>query len=125
MAAVSKANSHCHGPDIQVFHPDHPDCFQDFIRIYKHESPPDLPSQILCMKRKASSCCTLTSTPKLFPSVSMDFWKAARSKFSCGASASMIMVKMPCIIAVSYTHLRAHETDSYLVCRLLLEKKKK
>src|SRR5664279_4376423 len=24
-------------------------------------------------------------------------------------------------IAVSYTHLRAHETDSYLVCRLLLE----
>ena len=29
------------------------------------------------------------------------------------------------VIAVSYTHLRAHETDSYLVCRLLLEKKKK
>src|SRR5665647_3656630 len=28
-------------------------------------------------------------------------------------------------VAVSYTHLRAHETDSYLVCRLLLEKKKK
>src|SRR5665647_3264661 len=28
------------------------------------------------------------------------------------------------IIPVSYTHLRAHETDSYLVCRLLLEKKK-
>ena len=26
-------------------------------------------------------------------------------------------------MAVSYTHLRAHETDSYLVCRLLLEKK--
>src|SRR5680860_1700193 len=24
-------------------------------------------------------------------------------------------------VAVSYTHLRAHETDSYLVCRLLLE----
>src|SRR5680860_1502894 len=29
------------------------------------------------------------------------------------------------INTVSYTHLRAHETDSYLVCRLLLEKKKK
>ena len=26
---------------------------------------------------------------------------------------------------VSYTHLRAHETGAYLVCRLLLEKKKK
>src|SRR5680860_399951 len=24
------------------------------------------------------------------------------------------------LMAVSYTHLRAHETDSYLVCRLLL-----
>ena len=34
-------------------------------------------------------------------------------------------ITMPEIIdAVSYTHLRAHETDSYLVCRLLLEKKK-
>src|SRR5664279_934868 len=27
----------------------------------------------------------------------------------------------PMIRPVSYTHLRAHETDSYLVCRLLLE----
>src|SRR5680860_1404491 len=25
-----------------------------------------------------------------------------------------------CVESVSYTHLRAHETDSYLVCRLLL-----
>src|SRR5450756_2922791 len=29
------------------------------------------------------------------------------------------------IIPVSYTHLRAHETRHDLVCRLLLEKKKK
>eukprot|EP00831_Metopus_contortus_P017033 TRINITY_DN17171_c0_g1_i6.p2 TRINITY_DN17171_c0_g1~~TRINITY_DN17171_c0_g1_i6.p2 ORF type:complete len:131 (+),score=32.77 TRINITY_DN17171_c0_g1_i6:66-458(+) len=29
------------------------------------------------------------------------------------------------IEAVSYTHLRAHETSLHLVCRLLLEKKKK
>src|SRR5664279_6099395 len=32
------------------------------------------------------------------------------------------VTKRPCT-PVSYTHLRAHETDSYLVCRLLLEKK--
>src|SRR5665647_860578 len=32
--------------------------------------------------------------------------------------------RKPRVDAVSYTHLRAHETDSYLVCRLLLEKKK-
>ena len=30
-----------------------------------------------------------------------------------------------CIFPVSYTHLRAHETVLDLVCRLLLEKKKK
>ena len=30
-----------------------------------------------------------------------------------------------CACAVSYTHLRAHETGRNLVCRLLLEKKKK
>src|SRR5680860_1100254 len=30
-----------------------------------------------------------------------------------------IIVELPGITAVSYTHLRAHETDSYLVCRLL------
>ena len=29
-----------------------------------------------------------------------------------------------CVLPVSYTHLRAHETLRYLVCRLLLEKKK-
>src|SRR5674536_373595 len=28
------------------------------------------------------------------------------------------------VSAVSYTHLRAHETPEHLVCRLLLEKKK-
>ena len=28
-------------------------------------------------------------------------------------------------MAVSYTHLRAHETKANLVCRLLLEKKKR
>eukprot|EP00658_Telonema_sp_P-2_P069510 TRINITY_DN58801_c0_g1_i1.p1 TRINITY_DN58801_c0_g1~~TRINITY_DN58801_c0_g1_i1.p1 ORF type:complete len:140 (-),score=29.09 TRINITY_DN58801_c0_g1_i1:38-457(-) len=31
----------------------------------------------------------------------------------------------PLVYAVSYTHLRAHETPEHLVCRLLLEKKKK
>src|SRR5664279_586079 len=34
-----------------------------------------------------------------------------------------ILVETVGVGPVSYTHLRAHETDSYLVCRLLLEKK--
>ena len=33
--------------------------------------------------------------------------------------------KIHTFTAVSYTHLRAHETKANLVCRLLLEKKKK
>ena len=35
------------------------------------------------------------------------------------------MLRAKPIVAVSYTHLRAHETVLDLVCRLLLEKKKK
>ena len=35
------------------------------------------------------------------------------------------MVMLARAMAVSYTHLRAHETGRNLVCRLLLEKKKK
>ena len=42
--------------------------------------------------------------------------------FVIAAAAAVDVV--PVRIPVSYTHLRAHETDSYLVCRLLLEKKK-
>eukprot|EP00658_Telonema_sp_P-2_P058676 TRINITY_DN4719_c0_g2_i14.p1 TRINITY_DN4719_c0_g2~~TRINITY_DN4719_c0_g2_i14.p1 ORF type:complete len:434 (-),score=60.00 TRINITY_DN4719_c0_g2_i14:111-1412(-) len=34
-------------------------------------------------------------------------------------------LKQPNLATVSYTHLRAHETPEHLVCRLLLEKKKK
>src|SRR5665647_3852863 len=50
---------------------------------------------------------------------------------SCSTSDSVIAqpyrseTVIPTQLPVSYTHLRAHETDSYLVCRLLLEKKKK
>ena len=37
----------------------------------------------------------------------------------------LIVILILRIIPVSYTHLRAHETPEHLVCRLLLEKKKK
>src|SRR5680860_533072 len=40
-------------------------------------------------------------------------------------TAMLVTLGENSIRTVSYTHLRAHETDSYLVCRLLLEKKKK
>src|SRR5450756_2677509 len=42
------------------------------------------------------------------------------------ATASSFMDHSPAgYMAVSYTHLRAHETRHDIVCRLLLEKKKK
>src|SRR5450759_5845173 len=37
----------------------------------------------------------------------------------------VVSAAMDTVTAVSYTHLRAHETRHDLVCRLLLEKKKK
>src|SRR5665647_2603037 len=39
------------------------------------------------------------------------------------SNSFLLATTMEYIKPVSYTHLRAHETDSYLVCRLLLEKK--
>src|SRR5680860_52131 len=44
-------------------------------------------------------------------------WLSAPSKLAVAPICSGIHQDYP----VSYTHLRAHETDSYLVCRLLLE----
>ena len=48
------------------------------------------------------------------------FFKTAAKTGALAAAA----VAMPYVKAVSYTHLRAHETSQDLVCRLLLEKKK-
>ena len=56
----------------------------------------------------------------------MDFAKKINAK-KIGIATCVGLLKESRILAdipVSYTHLRAHETDSYLVCRLLLEKKK-
>ena len=41
-----------------------------------------------------------------------------------GYKSQSIVVGNQSVLAVSYTHLRAHETGRNLVCRLLLEKKK-
>src|SRR5450756_665522 len=41
------------------------------------------------------------------------------------AAAMLVIDIAEVLVAVSYTHLRAHETRHDLVCRLLLEKKKK
>ncbi|KQI09585.1 hypothetical protein K777_09835, partial [Campylobacter coli CVM 41970] len=53
----------------------------------------------------------------------LDNSNAVRQGFSQGSNVNPV-TEMVGLIAVSYTHLRAHETPEHLVCRLLLEKKK-
>src|SRR5665647_23814 len=49
---------------------------------------------------------------------------AKRVSFKADIIAANLMADLVIMLTedVAYTHLRAHETDSYLVCRLLLEK---
>ena len=53
-----------------------------------------------------------------------EYWEGERLAMAY-AAAGFNAIVVNYTTPVSYTHLRAHETDSYLVCRLLLEKKKK
>src|SRR5450759_4602081 len=74
------------------------------------------------------------------PARSWSHWLATRVARFASAIARVVMytsigpeprhgfnpagISADCRMAVSYTHLRAHETRHDLVCRLLLEKKK-
>ena len=51
--------------------------------------------------------------------------KTAATPGNSKAFETSILLIFAWATAVSYTHLRAHETPEHLVCRLLLEKKKK
>ena len=68
-----------------------------------------LPSLILTFDKWVEKYKHRTVIPKL----------KKLSYFVSNHSVPIVVIFIP----VSYTHLRAHETDSYLVCRLLLEKK--
>src|SRR5680860_1781867 len=89
----------------------------------------------MSLSSSASLSFFLSSSISLVPSVSLGFpfpgkplspysFDSLRQRPSTerGMSSSR---HTSTILPVSYTHLRAHETDSYLVCRLLLEKKKR
>ena len=82
-------------------------------RCKKPESPSYAHQQEFCLTKQYSSCIMLKDTRlKSLP-------------------ADVRMSEVPTtnrnktLLTVSYTHLRAHETPEHLVCRLLLEKKKK
>src|SRR5659263_634599 len=68
-----------------------------------------------------STCSsTLRTSFKSGRFLTIFFWLSYVSKKLCN-SWHIVYISIP----VSYTHLRAHETRHDLVCRLLLEKKKK
>ena len=53
------------------------------------------------------------------------FVEAIQAKIGTAVDTEDMEKQIAVLQAVSYTHLRAHETGRNLVCRLLLEKKKK
>eukprot|EP00658_Telonema_sp_P-2_P014171 TRINITY_DN15379_c0_g1_i3.p1 TRINITY_DN15379_c0_g1~~TRINITY_DN15379_c0_g1_i3.p1 ORF type:complete len:107 (-),score=21.35 TRINITY_DN15379_c0_g1_i3:42-362(-) len=64
--------------------------------------------------------CSGTGVSTVFDT--MEAAKVARARVRVRVSVPW---SCQCRGPVSYTHLRAHETPEHLVCRLLLEKKKK
>ena len=59
----------------------------------------------------------------LFPFLVIPFGAKANDNFSVEIEAlTLVMEQYKEDTAVSYTHLRAHETYPHLVCRLLLER---
>ena len=69
----------------------------------------------------ASACAKTETIPAAEKPAETDVVKAQAIENKPAARGGNI-VALP--EAVSYTHLRAHETKANLVCRLLLEKKK-
>src|SRR5450756_2653188 len=68
-------------------------------------------------------CCIVFLAPSyLAGAVKNSRWRLLPLTFVFAAGLGLVLVP---ITPVSYTHLRAHETRHDLVCRLLLEKKKK
>eukprot|EP00826_Nyctotherus_ovalis_P032593 TRINITY_DN26260_c0_g1_i2.p4 TRINITY_DN26260_c0_g1~~TRINITY_DN26260_c0_g1_i2.p4 ORF type:complete len:114 (+),score=23.40 TRINITY_DN26260_c0_g1_i2:92-433(+) len=66
--------------------------------------------------------CAGTFNPRTKTTMGIDYW---RSRVTRKSAAVDFKIWDTVGQAVSYTHLRAHETSLHLVCRLLLEKKKK
>ena len=68
--------------------------------------------------------CQGMNLPLFFRAVTAACSRPPQQGTSMRSTVTLRMSFWERMAAVSYTHLRAHETDSYLVCRLLLEKKK-
>ena len=79
----------------------------------------------ICSGEEAPISTEVTALPRSTQASAIsasDCPRAAAIPFSVRMQASVSSPNWVC--SVAYTHLRAHETGSYLLCRLLLEKKK-
>src|SRR5665647_3806262 len=88
------------------------------VRLYIYLNPNETADGVLVATKGLSSGQTLSD-------FSNNDKKELQNYSSTGFYKSFTILNETNSTPVSYTHLRAHETDSYLVCRLLLEKKKK
>src|SRR5665647_3865136 len=81
-------------------------------------------SVLMVAKRPSRTAVALWSSGR-WTSIVYRVWRSTKVAIAERQFDPKIKSPSQCPGTVSYTHLRAHETDSYLVCRLLLEKKKK
>src|SRR5665811_738725 len=88
-----------------------------------------LPEQAPTMTAIAASAATLRVRLVRFMRLDSSILRPDALIWSAGRAVSLrrsrVIAGLPTSLSVSYTHLRAHETVLDLVCRLLLEKKKK
>src|SRR5665647_1420144 len=86
------------------------------------DDPPSSRSALMKPAADASSVATAVRGWKRFVSSSRTNTPPAMGALNAVASpaAAPAATSIRRSYPVSYTHLRAHETDSYLVCRLLL-----
>ena len=84
------------------------------IAMYTDTEEVPLKDVLLSMKKKENGAA-----------VALDVKKASVKELQAYLAEVLPNFDRDRVYAVSYTHLRAHETGRNLVCRLLLEKKKK
>src|SRR5450759_5470188 len=87
------------------------------------------PLSISCSRRSTSASSSASDHTSPAGGSEFNNDSASTTRCSTGKASTVFSISsitdMPKGYAVSYTHLRAHETRHDLVCRLLLEKKKK
>eukprot|EP00658_Telonema_sp_P-2_P066374 TRINITY_DN5540_c0_g1_i5.p1 TRINITY_DN5540_c0_g1~~TRINITY_DN5540_c0_g1_i5.p1 ORF type:complete len:131 (-),score=27.52 TRINITY_DN5540_c0_g1_i5:107-499(-) len=85
----------------------------------------------MAVRRTPNSCvCPIPGPAYTMPQIVSQSEPGFILRFCDRTATSILAARRPfhysfSFIPVSYTHLRAHETPEHLVCRLLLEKKKK